>query len=238
MIGPIVQARGLVRTYRAAGGQVRALRGVDLDVFPGTLVVLRGRSGSGKTTLLNLLGGLDRPDSGSVVLDGRDLVSLSEAELARLRRHRLAFVFQGFALLPTFSAYENVDLALRLAGASRRERHARTMEVLDLVGLADKARHRPFELSGGEQQRVAIARALANRPALLLADEPTGELDTRTAAAIFALLRRLVREQGVAVVLATHDPAADEVADVRYRIVDGQVLPETWPGETPGNGEG
>ncbi len=219
----VLRATGLVRTYRSGGAPVHALRGVDLLVQRGTFVAIRGRSGSGKTTLLNVLGGLDRPDAGEVWVEETSLASLDDRALTRLRRHRLGFVFQTFALLPTFSAYENVELALRLAGCPVRTRRERALEVLALVGLADKARHRPYELSGGEQQRVGIARAIANRPALILADEPTGELDSVTGLGIVRLFRTLVDREGVTVVVATHDAAVAERADVTYQIVDGRL---------------
>ncbi|MBI3979482.1 MAG: ABC transporter ATP-binding protein [Chloroflexi bacterium] len=220
---PILIAEGLVRSFRRGPAAVQALRGVDLTLWPGQFVAIQGRSGSGKTTLLNIVGGLDRPDAGQVRFEGADLERLGDAELTRLRRHRFGFVFQAFSLLPSYSAYENVELALRLAGAPFRARRSRVEELLDLVGLADRARHRPFELSGGEQQRVAIARALANRPALVLADEPTGELDSATGAAILRLLRQIVAQEGVCVLMATHDPTVHALVDRRCVLIDGRL---------------
>lgn len=223
----VVSARSVSRVYGSGPTAVHALRGVDLDVEQGTLVVLRGRSGSGKTTLLNILGGLDKATGGTVEIAGRDLASLSDEDLTQLRRKHLGFIFQAFSLLPTFSAYENVELALRLGGWPIRQRRKRVLELLALVGLADKVRHRPFELSGGEQQRVSIARALANSPSILLADEPTGDLDSVTGLGIITLFRRIVNENGVTAVVATHDPVVGDYADVTYQIVDGRLLSDS-----------
>jgi ABC-type lipoprotein export system ATPase subunit len=220
----LVRAEAVTRVYRVGAQEVRALRGVDLAVARGKLIALRGRSGSGKTTLLNVIGGLDRPTSGVVYFDGRPLHELSGRELTQLRRHRVGFIFQSFAMLPTYSAFENVELLLRIAGVGRRERAQRARDSLRLVGLARWADHRPDEMSGGQQQRVAIARALAARPALILADEPTGELDTTTGRQIFALLRRVVEAEGITVLTATHDPLIDEYADQMYELQDGQIV--------------
>jgi len=221
----VVSARGVSRVYGSGPTAVHALRGVNLDVEKGTLVVLRGRSGSGKTTLLNVLGGLDKATAGTVEIAGRNLALLSDEGLTQLRRQHLGFIFQAFSLLPTFSAYENVELALRLGGWPIRQRRKRVMELLALVGLADKSKHRPFELSGGEQQRVSIARALANSPSILLADEPTGDLDSVTGLSIITLFRGIVNESGVTAVVATHDPVLSDYADVTYEIVDGRLQP-------------
>ena len=222
---PMLLASGVTRDY--AGGRdrpvVRALRGVDLRVAPGELVCVRGRSGSGKTTLLNVLGGLDRPTSGRVVMDGHEITALGEGALIALRRRTVAFVFQTFGLLPILSAAENVEVPLRLVSTPGRERDDRVREVLGLVGLADRAGHRPHELSGGEQQRVAVARALANRPKLLLADEPTGQLDSETGRSIMTLLHAVVRSEGVTAVVATHDPMMLEVADRVVELRDGLI---------------
>jgi putative ABC transport system ATP-binding protein len=203
---------------------VRALQGISLEVTPGTFVALRGRSGSGKTTLLNCVGGLDRPTSGHIWFEGRDLLCMSERQRVRLRRKHVGFVFQSFALLPTYSARENVDLMLRLAGVRRRERRRRVEHVLALVGLQKWADHRPFELSGGQQQRLAIARALSTRPALILADEPTGELDSATGQQILELLRRVVDREGATVLMATHDLTVDLFADRVYHLEDGRIV--------------
>ena len=218
---PMVVAEQLVREYPSGDEVVHALRGVDLRVERGQLVAVRGRSGSGKTTLLNLLGGLDRPTSGRVVVDGDEVSAMGEGALVRFRRSTVAFIFQAFGLLPILSAAENVEVPLRLVRAEPRTRDARVAELLELVGLGARAGHRPYELSGGEQQRVAIARALANRPKLLLADEPTGQLDSHTGHAIMGLLRTVVRTEAVTAVVATHDPALLDLADRVLEIHDG-----------------
>jgi len=189
----MVRTVQLVREYPSGDSIVHALRGVDLAVSQGRLLAVRGRSGSGKTTLLNLLGGLDRPTSGEVYLDGQALSALDEAALVEVRRTKIAFIFQAFGLIPVLSAAENVEVPLRLVRTEPAERARRVQELLEHVGLAERARHRPHELSGGEQQRVAIARALANRPKLLLADEPTGQLDSETGHRIMLMLRSVVQ---------------------------------------------
>jgi putative ABC transport system ATP-binding protein len=222
--GPIVEAIGLTRDYRSGGGPVHALRGVDLRIGRGELLVVRGRSGSGKTTLLNLLGGLDRPTAGRVILDGREISGLAEDALVDVRRTTIAFIFQAFGLIQILSAAENVEVPLRLVRAAPAERQHRVDELLDLVGLAERAGHRPPELSGGEQQRVAIARALANRPKLLLADEPTGQLDSETGLRIMRLIRSVVRNEGVTAVVATHDPLMLDVADRVVELADGRLV--------------
>jgi putative ABC transport system ATP-binding protein len=222
--GPIVEAVSLTRDYRSGGGPVHALRGVDLQIGRGQLLVIRGRSGSGKTTLLNLLGGLDRPTSGQVILDGREISGLGEDALVDVRRTTIAFIFQAFGLIQILSAAENVEVPLRLVRTAPAERQRRVDELLDLVGLAERAGHRPHELSGGEQQRVAIARALANRPKLLLADEPTGQLDSETGLRIMRLIRSVVRNEGVTAVVATHDPLMLDVADRVVELADGRFV--------------
>lgn len=221
---PIVRVQGVTRVYRVDSRQIPALRGVDLEIGTGKVVALRGRSGSGKTTLLNCIGGLDRPTSGEVWFEGRNVTRLSDREWVRLRRHRIGFVFQSQALLPTYSARENVDLMLRLAGVGRRERQRRTEEVLTLMGLARWMEHRTFELSGGQQQRVAIARAIAPRPSLTLADEPTGELDSATGQQILSLFRYIADREGMAILIATHDPAVDTFVDEVYHLEDGRII--------------
>ncbi len=219
-----LEASGVVRDYPSGQTVVHALAGVDLRVEPGELVAVRGRSGSGKTTLLNVLGGLDRPTAGRVAIEGRDLASLSTHALLELRRRTIGFVFQGFGLLPILSAAENVEIPLRLASAASATRRERVQEMLDIVGLGGRAEHRPAELSGGEQQRVAIARALANRPRILLADEPTGQLDLETGHVIMTLIRQVVRAEGVTAIVATHDPAMLDVADRVIELRDGRLL--------------
>jgi putative ABC transport system ATP-binding protein len=221
----IVRTEEINRIYRVGSRQVAALQGVSLALGRGRLVALRGRSGSGKTTLLNCIGGLDRPTSGRIWLEEREVGRLPEREWVKLRRRRIGFVFQSHALLPTYSAAENVDLMLRLAGVGRREREARVKEALALVGLQKWAGHRPYEMSGGQQQRVAIARALAPRPALILADEPTGELDTATGRQILQLFRQIVDQEQTTILIATHDLAVDAFADEIYHLQDGRILP-------------
>jgi putative ABC transport system ATP-binding protein len=219
----MVVADSLVRDYPSGDTVIHALRTVSFTVGRGELMAVKGRSGSGKTTLLNLLGGLDRPTSGQVLVDGADVSAMSERELVDFRRHTVAFIFQAFGLVPILSAAENVEIPLRLVRARPSERDDRVMELLDLVHLGERANHRPHELSGGEQQRVAIARALANRPKLLLADEPTGQLDSTTGHAIMATLRAVVRAEGVTAVVATHDPLLLDLADRVLEIQDGRI---------------
>jgi putative ABC transport system ATP-binding protein len=223
-VAPAVRVTDVTRTYSIAGKPVQALRGVSLEVPRGAFVALEGRSGSGKTTLLNLIGGLDEPSTGAVEIYGQQLGALSEERLTRLRREQLGFIFQSFALLPIFSAFENVEVPLRIEGKlSRDERHARVHEALALVGLEKQAAQRPPELSGGQQQRVAIARALITRPKLLLADEPTGELDSVTGRTILELLRKITHSTAVTLVIATHDRTVRHYADVVYEMSDGQL---------------
>jgi len=221
--GPVIETHGLTRDFPMGSSVVHALAGVDLRVERGQLLAVRGRSGSGKTTLLSLVGGLDRPTSGDVVVDGRSLGEMSQAELVELRRRKIGFIFQAFGLLSILSAAENVEVPLRLVSAERAEREERVAVLLALVGLGDRARHRPHELSGGEQQRVAIARALANRPDLLLADEPTGQLDSATGRSIMSLLRSIVRSEGLTAVIATHDPLLMDLADRVVELRDGRI---------------
>ena len=223
---PVVAARDLVRIFSTASGNVPAVRSVSLDIKSGELLALQGRSGSGKTTLLNLLGGLDRPTSGSVLFEGQDIISMSDRAITELRRSRVGYVFQAFGLLPLLSAYENVELPLRINGVSRRERRQRTEEALGRVGLGPRSRHRPYELSGGEQQRVAIARAVAVKPSVLLADEPTGDLDSATGLSIGNLLRDVAHDEGIAVVVATHDMTLAGLADRVKVLVDGVFAEE------------
>ena len=220
---PIIDVKDVTRTYGTGPTATAALRGVSLTVGEGQLVVLRGRSGSGKTTLLNVVGGLDTPDSGTVRVDGRDVTAMSERERVRLRRDTVGYIFQSFGLLPVLSAAENVGVPLRIMGTDPKARDERVSLMLTLVGLDGHARHRPGELSGGQQQRVAIARALAARPRLLLADEPTGQLDAETGKQIMRLLRSVVRSEGVTALVATHDPALMDIADSVLHLADGTV---------------
>ncbi len=227
--GPMVRVEGLAHDYVTPAHTVRALKGIDLEVERGYLLAVRGRSGSGKTTLLNLIGGLDRPTAGTVRVDGTDLTVMEEPELVSLRREKLGFVFQTFGLIPILTAAENVEIPLRLTRAAVAERRQRVRIMLDLVGLRDRADHRPHELSGGEQQRVGIARALANGPRLLLADEPTGQLDSGTGRSIMNLLHALVRSEAVTAIVATHDPALIDLADRVVDLVDGRIVRDTRP---------
>jgi putative ABC transport system ATP-binding protein len=223
----LLEATDLVRTFTGAGKPVHAVQSVSLSVPRGQLLIVRGRSGSGKTTLLNLLGGLDTPDGGTVRLAGQDLSAMSENDRVEVRRHRIGYVFQSFGLLPILSAAENVGVPLRLVKSDPRVREQRVAELLDLVGLAAHAGQRPYELSGGQQQRVAIARALANEPDLLIADEPTGQLDSATGRSVMELIQRLVRERGVTAVVATHDPVLISLADRVVELSDGRILADT-----------
>lgn len=218
----LATGRGLTKEYALEGATVTALRGVDIDVAAGDFVSIMGPSGCGKSTLLHILGAVDTPSAGSLQLLGRDALVMPDSERTALRLRSFGFVFQRFFLLPVLTAAENVSLPLREAGAGRAERDARVQEVLETVGLAHRARHKPGQLSGGEQQRVAIARALVNRPRLLLADEPTGELDEATGEQIFELLER-VRRTGTAVVLVTHNPELAARAERRLHMRDGRL---------------
>jgi putative ABC transport system ATP-binding protein len=209
------------RVYPSSGGDVLALRDVSFSVARGTLVALVGRSGSGKTTLLNCIGGLDQPTTGTVVVNGTEVTALTEAGRTALRRDEIAFVFQTFGLLPMLSAAENVGLPLRLRKLGTRERSERVAHLLELVGLTGQAEQRPGELSGGQQQRVAIARALANSPRLLIADEPTGQLDALSGEAIMTLLQSVVRAEGMTAIISTHDLTLQAMADETVRLADG-----------------
>ena len=220
---PLVTAVDLWRTYRLGSEEINALRGVNLAVRPGQFIAIVGRSGSGKTTLLNIMAGLDLPSSGKVLFQERDLSEMTDKELMEVRRSKIGFVFQSFGLLPLLSAAENVQLPMRITGVKSRERDERTREALELVGLLGRANHRPYELSGGEQQRIAIARAIVNRPPLILADEPTGELDSVNARAIFGLFKEMVYTQGISVVSATHDSTLLAMADEVKEIRDGTI---------------
>ncbi|HEU68508.1 MAG TPA: ABC transporter ATP-binding protein [Candidatus Acetothermia bacterium] len=227
---PLLDLKGITKVYSLGKTSVHALRGLDLTVEKGEIVALMGPSGSGKSTLMHILGALDTPTEGVAMLDGQPLPRLSEDQLADLRGRKVGFVFQTFNLVPTLSAQRNVELPMIFLGVPKRKRAVRARELLAKVGLADRAHHKPNELSGGERQRVAIARALANDPEIILADEPTGNLDTEMGAAILDLLRRLSKEDGKTVVLVTHDPEAARIADRIVHIRDGRVLEETVHG--------
>ena len=231
MVSPpekVIRVDHVRRTYQVGEIEVQAIREITLDVQKGVLAGLRGRSGSGKTTLLNIVGGLDRPTSGEVHLFGETISNLSNDELTLMRRQRIGFVFQSFAIMPAFSAVENVELMLRIAGIHANRRKL-AMRALDIVGLGPWANHRPWELSGGQQQRVAIARALSTHPDLILADEPTGELDSSTGRQIMALFRYIVQREGITILMATHDPMIEEYAHVVFELTDGQLKDTHYP---------
>jgi putative ABC transport system ATP-binding protein len=232
MTGAAVEARDVSRSYRLDGVSVHALRGVTLRIDQGDYLAIVGPSGSGKSTLMHLLGCLDRPSAGSLLLGGRDVAALTDGELAQLRNQTIGFVFQSFQLLSRTSALDNVALPLVYRGVRRAERRARSAAALAAVGLAHRLGHRPSQLSGGEQQRVAIARALVGDPRVLLADEPTGNLDSQSGADVMDLLGRLNSERGVAVVLVTHDPAIAARARRRIHVRDGLI--ERDDADTPG----
>ncbi len=220
----IVVTRDLQRQFELGGETIHAVDHVSLEIPAGQMVVIRGRSGSGKTTLLNLIAGLDRPTAGDIWIDGEQTTKMNERERVALRRNKMGFVFQAFGLLPLLSARENVEVPLRIQKMVRAERERRSERALTAVGLAARMHHRPYELSGGEQQRVALARALVSQPRLILADEPTGQLDSNTGREIIALMRQLVEEQGITILAVTHDPVVVEAADLAYELRDGKVV--------------
>ena len=224
----VATCRGLSRTFETDAVPVHALRGVDFELAGGEWVSLAGPSGSGKSTLLHLIGGLDRPTCGAITVDGLDLGALADADLADLRLRKIGFVFQAYNLVPVLSALENVEFILQLQGVARAERRRRATDALDALGLADMAGRRPGELSGGQQQRVAIARAIVTEPVLLLADEPTANLDTGTTVELLEVLRRLNQRRGVTILTATHDPVVMSYTSRCVRLRDGRIaLPET-----------
>jgi putative ABC transport system ATP-binding protein len=223
---PLLDVRNVRKSFWSGGRTVEILKGIDLAIGSGRLTMLRGRSGSGKTTLLNLLGGLDKPSEGEVYFRSSPFHSWSDKQLTAVRRREIGFIFQSFALLPLLTAWENVELSLRMAGVPWTEWKERVGRCLELVGLTKRMHHRPFELSGGEQQRVAIAKAIAHKPHLLLADEPTAELDSLMAARIIAVFRDIIEAERIAVCMTTHDSTLWEAADVVYQMVDGRILPD------------
>ena len=223
---PAISASSVSRIYPSDSGDVHALRQVTFQVAAGQFVALRGRSGSGKTTLLNCLGGLDSPTSGQIRILGEDIAQLDETERTRWRRERLGFVFQQMGLLSSFSAYENLDVMARLGAVPRSSRRSRILDCLEQVGLLDYFEHRPYEMSGGQQQRIAIARALVTAPRLILADEPTSELDSETTHDILSVLQQTVRKEGLSILLSSHDPIVDDYADRIINLRDGQIEPE------------
>jgi len=224
LMEPMVRTVGIKRVFGRGASAVHALKGANLSVPAGRLVALKGRSGSGKTTLINMLGALDRPTEGAIYFRGNEISGISEAARNEIRRKDMGLIFQSFALVPLMSAYENVEFGMRIAGANPNEYRARSEEVLDFVGLKKRMKHRPFELSGGEQQRVAIARAIAHRPKLILADEPTAELDSKMGLQIMKLFKDLVQREGITIVMTTHDPAIMEIVDQVYALEDGQIV--------------
>ncbi|MCB9743867.1 MAG: ABC transporter ATP-binding protein [Alphaproteobacteria bacterium] len=219
----IVSVKGARREYRQGQITVKALNGVDLDIEPGEFTALMGPSGSGKTTLLNLIGGLDEPSGGSIVVDGKDLAQMSAAERSKMRLERIGFVFQAYNLIPVLSAFENAEFVMMMMGASASEREARVMQTLKDVGLEGMEHRRPNELSGGQQQRVAVARAIASQPAIVLADEPTANLDSHTGTELVEMMRRLNEEEGITFIFATHDPKVMDRAKRVVTLVDGKI---------------
>jgi len=224
MTEPLVTVDGVTRVFGRGARAVHAVNNVSFTVSAGELLAVRGRSGAGKTTLLNVIGGLDRPTSGRVTIDRHDVTSAGDRELLRLRRQTIGFVFQSFGLIPILSAAENVGVPLRLTRVRAAERDERVAMLLELVGLGEHAAQRPYELSGGQQQRVAIARALANEPRLLIADEPTGQLDSDTGRQIMDLIRAVVRARGTTAIVATHDAALLDLADRVLALRDGKIV--------------
>ena len=222
--GPVITAVEVSRVFGSGATAVTALSAISLTIVRGEFLAVTGRSGSGKTTLLNLLSGLDRPSTGTVHFNGNDLAELRESDLVEMRRHKIGFVFQSFGLMPLLSAQENVELPLHIAGLSWRERRQRATDALHAVGLSTRARHRPFELSGGEQQRVSIARALVTQPEVVFADEPTGELDTATARSIAETLGEVATSRRATVIVATHDLDLAATAQRRLDLVDGHSV--------------
>ena len=223
MTQPAIAASDVGRVYPSDSGDVHALRDVSFEVERGQFVALRGRSGSGKTTLLNCLGGLDNPSSGLIRIQGVDIAAMDEDERTRWRRESIGFVFQQMGLLPSFSAYENLDVMARLGNVPRGDRRQRILDTLELVGLLDYYDHRPYEMSGGQQQRIAIARALVTQPDLILADEPSSELDSETTHDVLAVLQDFVRDKGISILLSSHDPIVDDYADSILHLVDGRI---------------
>ncbi|MFW5981374.1 MAG: ABC transporter ATP-binding protein [bacterium] len=222
----VVELHDLKRVYQMGNRTVEALKGINIRIDPGKLVIIKGPSGSGKTTILNMIGALDQPSSGDVLLNDKKLSNYSQKELTKLRREKIGFIFQTHGLIQSFTAYENVELPLRISHMSWKKRRERTYECLDIVGLRKRAEHRIFELSGGEQQRVGIARALVNKPDLLLADEPTGELDYITVQTIMELFHDLAKKENLTICMVTHDPAVMKYGDVVYEIIDGKIINE------------
>lgn len=222
----VIEAVSIKRVFGKGNHAVHALKGADLSIAAGRLVALKGRSGSGKTTLINLLGALDTPTEGSVYFEGKDLSLLSSKEMNELRRIHMGLIFQTFALVPHMSAYENVEFGLRIAGVSSKFYNIYAEEALEMVGLKNRMHHRPYELSGGEQQRTAIARAIAHKPKLILADEPTAELDSSMGFQVMKVFKDLVEKERMTIILTTHDPEIMEIVDQVYTLEDGRIVDE------------
>jgi putative ABC transport system ATP-binding protein len=240
-MGAIIRTEGVWRIYQQGALEVEALKGVSLSIHQGEFTALVGPSGSGKTTLLNLLGGLDSPDRGSIWLDGTEVSSLGQGELSQFRLHHIGFVFQAYNLIPVLSAYENTEFILLLQGVPEGERKSRALRLLKEVGLEGMEHRRPFELSGGQQQRVAVARAIAAKPRIVLADEPTANLDSKTAASLLDLMRGLNRQEGTTFLFSTHDPLVMERATRTVRLRDGEILEDSagaTSGEVAGESKG
>jgi putative ABC transport system ATP-binding protein len=219
-----IEIKDLIRVYKTRKLEVIALRGIDLEIKSGKIVTITGPSGCGKTTLLNLIGGLDQPTAGSIRVDGENIVDYSEKELITYRRQKIGFVFQFFNLIPTLTAQENIELPLRLSSSSGKYIKERTSELIEMVNIGARSKHKPEELSGGEQQRVAIAMALANNPEIILADEPTGELDTETGQEVLNLFKRLNKKQKLTEIIVTHDQRISNIADIKFNISDGKIV--------------
>lgn len=222
----VIQVENLSKIYRLGKVSIPALRGISFNVTKGEFLVVMGPSGSGKTTLLNLMGAIDKPTSGRISIDGRDITTLSEGELTKLRRHKIGFIFQFYNLIPALTAQENIELPMLTAGVSRKDAPKRASQLLEMVGLGERVGHFPDELSGGEQQRVAIARALANRPSVILADEPTGDLDTKTGMEVVQILYDTSKKENATVIVVTHDPMIAERASRILHMRDGQIVGE------------
>jgi putative ABC transport system ATP-binding protein len=227
-MAPIIYTENINRKFTTGKEVIHALKDVNVKIEPQTLTILKGRSGSGKTTLINTLGALDRPDSGKLIFDGEEITKLSDKKTDLIRRKQMGFIFQSFALITLMSAFENVEFALRIAGFSSNDARKRAEECLEMMGLTKRMHHRPQEMSGGEQQRVAIARAIAHGPRIIFADEPTAELDTQNAVHVMKLFRDLVQNQGITIVMTTHDPNMMELGDHVITLEDGAVIDEKW----------
>ncbi|WP_412973866.1 ABC transporter ATP-binding protein [Paenibacillus sp. OAS669] len=221
---PLLTVQGVERSFPVGGQELHVLKGIHMSLYQRQLVMLKGRSGSGKTTLLNLIGGLDQPNKGEIIFKEYPFHLCSDDKRTQIRRKEIGFIFQSFALMPLLSAWENVELGLRMADVPRSEWKQRVAHCLELVGLSKRMHHRPFELSGGEQQRVAIAKAIAHRPSLLLADEPTAELDSQMGAQVMAVFREIIQTEKVTICMTTHDPTIMEVADRVFEMVDGKFI--------------